>query len=66
MLSAKVADVIAQAAAEGSLIDVDELFSKLTMDIICKVAFQYDLQALSDSDEFDGLHENTRLEMEVT
>lgn len=46
-------------------IELDKLFGQFTMDVICNVAFQLDLNALGDSDEFELLHESLCVQFEV-
>lgn len=56
--------VLAQNADNS--IEMDKLFGQLTVDIICKVAFQLDLNALDDSNTFQMMHENLRRQFEST
>ena len=57
-LVTKLCDNLDAVAASGGTesVEIDRLFGQLAMDAICKIAFQYDLNGLSDSPTFNKLH----------
>ena len=51
-LCLKVCNVLDTAAERREVVEIDKLFGQLTVDVICEVAFQLDIGALEDSEEF--------------
>ena len=45
----KLCTVFDGVADSGKSIDVDQVFSEMTVDVICEVAFQLNIDALSGS-----------------
>jgi len=45
---------------------MDELFGRLTVDVICKTAFQLDISAIEMSALFQNLHEGIRVQFELS
>ena len=64
-LSEQMALLLSEAADAGCVIQIDDLFSRLTIGIICKIAFQYDLNALDDSETYNALHSELNKLLEV-
>ena len=57
-LVTKLCDNLDAVAASGGTesVEIDRLFGHLAMDAICKIAFQYELNGLTDSPTFNKLH----------
>lgn len=51
-LSNKVCDILIENSKINQLFDMEEIFRRFSLDVICKVLFQYDLEALDDSIEY--------------
>jgi hypothetical protein len=64
-LVTKASDVLAKEASICSIVKMEELSEKFTFDTFMKVAFNYDLEALSDSTEYQKLRENQKIRGKV-
>ena len=49
LLCCKLCVVLDQAAESGAVVEMDKLFGQLTIDVICEIAFQFDINAIENS-----------------
>lgn len=56
----QVSEIFHKAAVNNEIVEVDKLCGKMTVDVICSVAFQYPINALGDSPKFQLLHDSLR------
>jgi len=58
--SSEMCSILKESANSAEVVQIDLLFGKLVLDIICKVAFDFELDALSNSTMFQGLYNSTQ------
>ncbi len=66
LLGEKLCARLSDAAAAHSVVELDRLFGQLAVDVICSVAFQYDMCALDNSQVFQNMHKDLRVRFEVS
>ena len=52
VLCAKLTEILDCKVKDKSIVEIDKLFGQLTVDVICEVAFQLNINALSDATAF--------------
>ncbi len=52
LISSKMSMMVSKYAESGDVLLIDKLFGQMSIDVICKIAFQYDLRALDESARF--------------
>eukprot|EP01038_Epipyxis_sp_PR26KG_P004041 gene4041-5783_t len=58
--SLRLCSILNEHCCSKQPVEIDKLFGKLTIDIICNIAFQLDIDALGDSETFQKLHSAIR------
>eukprot|EP01034_Spumella_vulgaris_P025005 gene25005-31408_t len=58
VLSAKLISHLERLSVNRTPVEIDTLFGQLTIDVICSVAFQYDISAMENSQEFQDVHQD--------
>lgn len=61
LLSKKLCDALRENAERKSVVRADYLFGQMTVDVICSLAFQYDLNAMENSQLAQEVHEAIRV-----
>lgn len=61
LLSKKLLESLKDCSEKKSAVELDLLFGQLTVDVICSLAFQYDLHAMENSALSQELHEAIRI-----
>jgi cytochrome P450 len=65
-LCLKLSSKLELYADSNKPINIDHFFGQLTIDVICNVAFQMDINALGDSDEFALIRDSLRTQFEAS
>ena len=64
MLS-KLISILEEEAKNEKIVKIDKLFGKMTLDIICEVAFSFEMNALDNSELSEELEQAIKLFFEV-
>ncbi len=65
-LITKLNERIQKGEAGEAVVEMDVLFGQMTIDVICSLAFNYDVKALDDSEISNELHNWMRTFFELT
>lgn len=50
LLTSKLIALLKKSAENKTVMELDKVFGQVTVDVICSIAFQYDVQAMEDSE----------------